>query len=100
ENFSKKLSYEEMVDEPLERILAIGEANLKRDYSAFVAVAKQVDSSKSPKAVIESMSNEHPTEASLVPDAKRTVEGIIDFIKERRIVTIPSEVRPTIMETP
>lgn len=100
ENFARKLSYEEMVDEPLDRILAIGEANLDRDYNAFVATAKKIDPSKSPAAVMESISREHPTEASLVPDAKKTVEGIIAFIRQKHIVTIASEVRPTIMETP
>ena len=49
---------------------------------------------------MKSISNDHPTEASLIPDAKKTIEGIIQFIKDKKIVTIPSEVRPTIMETP
>jgi uncharacterized protein (DUF885 family) len=100
DNFSKKLSFEEMVDEPLDRVLAIGEANLDRDYNAFVATAKKIDASKSPAEVMRSISNVHPTESSLIPDAKKTVEGIIEFIREKKIVTIPSEVRPTIMETP
>ena len=100
ENFAKKLSYEEMVDEPLEQVLKIGEANLERDYNAFLATARKIDPSKTPAEVMESLSNDHPTESSLIPDAKKTVEGIIDFIRERKIVSIPSEVRPTITETP
>jgi hypothetical protein len=100
ENFSKKLSFDEMVDEPLERVLAIGEANLNRDYNAFVATAKKIDPSKSPAEVVASMTNVHPTESSLIPDARKTVEGIIEFIRRRNIVTIPSEVRPMILETP
>ncbi len=100
ENFSKKLAYEEMVDEPLDRVLAIGEMNLAKDYDAFVATAKKIDPSKSPAEVMELIESEHPTETSLVPDAKKTVEGIIDFIRQKNIVTIASEVRPTIMETP
>jgi uncharacterized protein (DUF885 family) len=100
ENFANKLSYEEMVDEPLDRVLKIGEANLDRDYNAFLATAKKIDASKSPREVMESLSNDHPTESSLIPDAKKTVEGIIDFIRQKKIVGIPSEVRPTIMETP
>src|SRR5262245_12836385 len=43
ENFSKKLLYEEMVDEPLERILAIGEENLEKDYHAFIETALKID---------------------------------------------------------
>ncbi len=99
-NFSKKLQYEEMVDTPLDRLLAIGEANLERDYNAFIETARQIDPSKSPAQVMKSLSNDHPSEASLIPDAKKTVEGIIQFIKDKSIITIPSEVLPNIMETP
>src|SRR5262249_51994265 len=41
--FLKKLQYEEMLDIPLDRLLAIGEANLKRDREAFVATAAKID---------------------------------------------------------
>ena len=98
--FSKKLLYEEMVDTPLERLLAIGEANLEKDYTAFIETARKIDASKSPMAVMKSLSDDHPTEASLIPDAKKTVEGIIRFIKDKNIVTIPSDIRPNVTETP
>ena len=100
ENFSKKLLYEEMVDTPLDRLLAIGEATLEKDYKAFVETARQIDPSRPPMEVMQSLSNQHPAEASLIPDAKRTVEGIIQFIKEKNIISVPSEVRPIITETP
>jgi len=100
ENFSKKLQYEEMVDAPLDRILAIGEANLEKDYNAFIETARKIDPSRKPEEVMKSLSDQHPTDASLIPDAKKTVEGIIQFIRDKKIVTIPSEVRPTITETP
>jgi len=48
---------------------------------------------------MKSISSVHPTERSLIPDAKKTIEGIIEFIRQKNIVTIPSETRPTIMET-
>ena len=100
DNFSKKLLYEEMVDTPLDRILAIGEENLGKNYDAFIETARKIDPSKKPADVMKSLSKEHPTEASLIPDAKKTVEGIMQFIKDNKIITIPSEVRPTITETP
>jgi uncharacterized protein (DUF885 family) len=100
ENFSTKLLYEEMVDTPLDRLLAIGEANLEKDYNAFVETARKIDPTKPPMAVMKSLSDVHPSEGSLIPDAKATVEGIIQFINEKNIVSIPSSVRPEIMETP
>jgi hypothetical protein len=100
DNFSKKLLYEEMVDTPLDRVLAIGEANLEKDYSAFIETARKIDPSKKPAEVMKSLSNDYPTEAGLIPDARKTIEGIIQFIRDKNIVTISSEVRPTITETP
>src|SRR5947199_4444700 len=100
EKFAKKLLYEEMVDEPLERILAIGEENLEKDYHAFIETALKIDPSKDPHEVMRLLSDEHPTEASLIPEAKKTVEGILHFIRDQKIISIPSEIRPTIMETP
>jgi len=100
ELFSKHLLYEEMVDLPLVRVLAIGEANLEKDYQALVALAKEIDAKATPEAVIATITKEHPTEASLVAETKRTIEEARQFLIDKKIVTVPSEVRPTIMETP
>jgi uncharacterized protein (DUF885 family) len=100
ETFAKKLLDEEMVDIPLDRLLAIGEANLKRDQEAFRAIARMIDASKTPAEVMKSLSDDHPAEADLIPSARRTIETIRKFLVDQKIVTIPSEVRPTIKETP
>jgi uncharacterized protein (DUF885 family) len=100
ENFGKKLLYEEEVDIPLPKLLAIGEANLQKDYGAFVATARQIDSGKTPAQVMQSLADNHPAEGDLLPTAKRTIEQIRQFLLDKNIVTIPSEVRPTIRETP
>jgi uncharacterized protein (DUF885 family) len=100
ETFSKQLLYEEMVDIPLDKLLAIGEGTLKRDQEAFRAVAEKIDAKKSPAEVMKSLSDDHPTEADLVPSARRTIEKARKFLVDKKIVTIPSEVRPTVLETP
>jgi uncharacterized protein (DUF885 family) len=100
ETFAKELLYEELVDIPLDKLLAIGEANLKRDQEAFRAVAKKIDDKKTAAEVMKALSDDHPTEADLIPSARRTIEKIRKFLVDKKIVTIPSEVRPTITETP
>jgi hypothetical protein len=100
DSFSKKLLYEEMIDTPLDRLLEIGERNLEKDYHAFIETARKIDPSKSPKAVMEELSNEHPSETSLIADARQTVEAIVEFIKDKDIVTIPSDIPPNFRETP
>lgn len=100
ENFSKKLLYEEMMDLPLERVLAVGQANLEKDYQAFVETAKKIDPKRTPAEVMKLLEVDHPTEADLLPAARRTIEGTRAFLIEKKIVTVPSEVRPRIEETP
>ncbi len=100
EAFSKKLLYDEMVDIPLDRVLEIGEANLRRDHEAFTAVAAKIDPHKTPAEVMKAISDNHPGADDLIPSAERTIEKTRQFLIDRNIVTVPSEVRPTIMETP
>ncbi len=100
ENFAKKLSYEEMVDIPIDQLLEIGERNLDKDYRDFIATAMQIDPSRTPGEVMKMISEDHPTEDTLIPDAQKTVDEILEFIRRRKIVSIPSEVRPAITETP
>ena len=48
ENFLAKLRYEEMVELPLAELLARGEAQLAKDYAAFVATARRIDPGSRP----------------------------------------------------
>jgi uncharacterized protein (DUF885 family) len=100
DSFAKKLLYEEMVDIPLDRLLAIGEANLRRDHEAFRAVAAKIDPNKTPAEVMKAISYDHPAEDDLIPSAQRTIEKCRQFLLDKKIVAVPSEVRPTILETP
>ena len=43
ENFRKKLLYDEMVDIPIDRLLEIGFADLRRNQQQFKEVAAQID---------------------------------------------------------
>ena len=47
----------------------------------------------------QELSDDHPTDADLIPSARRTIEKIRKFLVDKKIVTIPSEVRPTLSET-
>lgn len=100
ENFSNKLLYDEMVEMPLAELLAIGEAQLEKDYRAFLETAKQIDPDKTAAEVMKSLSDVHPTAEDLISSVARTVEEARQFLIERDLVTIPSEVRPTVEETP
>ena len=98
--FADKLRYDEMVDIPLPRLLARGEAQLDKDYKAFVATAQLVAPGKTPAQAMASLEDEHPTAANLISSANATVEGLRQFLIDHKIVDVPSEVRPKVTETP
>ena len=100
EAFSNKLKYEEMIDMPLDRVLAIGEANLRKDHDAFVETAKLIAPGRSPGDAMKALSADHPDEKQLLPSAKNTLERVRQFLIDKKIVTLPSEVRPQVVETP
>jgi uncharacterized protein (DUF885 family) len=81
-------------------LLARGQAQLDKDYAAFVAVARKIDPNKTPAEVMATLEDDHPTAEDLIPAVRRSVEDARRFVVEKGIVTIPSEVRARIEETP
>jgi uncharacterized protein (DUF885 family) len=99
-NFLAKMKSDDMVEMPLAELLAKGEAQLAKDSAAFVETAKKIDPSKTPAQVMKSLSDEHPTPENLIPSVAQSVENARKFLVEKDLVTIPSEVRPRVEETP
>src|SRR5262245_45584922 len=98
--FSDKLRYEEMVDLPLDQILALGEENLREDRAAFLAVAQIVAPGKTPAEAMATLEADHPSKGTLLEATRATLEGTRQFLIDHQIVDIPSEVRPIVAETP
>jgi uncharacterized protein (DUF885 family) len=65
-----------------------------------VATAKQVAPGKTPQAAMASLESDHPTAANLIERARATVEGARQFLIDKKIVDVPSQVLPIVMETP
>jgi uncharacterized protein (DUF885 family) len=100
ETYRRKLLYDEMVDIPLDRLLGIGMADLKRNQAEFARVAKQLDPAKTPAQVLADLAADHPEPAKLLDAFRADFDTLIDFIERRQIITIPSQVRPILQETP
>src|SRR5262249_61045032 len=58
--FSKKLLYDDMVTTPLDRLLEIGMADLRKNQSEFQRVAKEVDPAKPPAEFLAQLQSMHP----------------------------------------
>jgi uncharacterized protein (DUF885 family) len=100
ETYRKKLLYEEMVDTPLDRLLAIGYEDLRRNQKMFREVAAQIDPKKTPQQILEDAEKDHPTAPNLLTAFRGVLDGLRDYITQHHIVTIPSPVMPILEETP
>jgi uncharacterized protein (DUF885 family) len=98
--FAKKLSYDEMVDIPLDRLLGIAFDDLHKNQAEFARIAKEVDATKTPQQVLAELAGIHPQPADLLHTFQATFSSLIDFITTHHIITIPSKVEPTLEETP
>lgn len=100
ENYKKMLLYEEMITLPPEKILAIGMDFLHKEQKQFEETAHIINPNKSGKEVFDDIQNEHPTEQSLIPDTKKNLEAIRQFLVDKKIISLPTDVRVTVEETP
>jgi uncharacterized protein (DUF885 family) len=100
ETFAKKLEYDEMVDLPLDKLLEIGWADLRKNQAHFKEAAKELEPDKTPSAVLEELGENHSAPDRLLDAFRATFDGLVSFIRTHNIVTIPSDVRPIVEETP
>jgi uncharacterized protein (DUF885 family) len=100
ENYRKKLLYDEMVDTPLDRLLEIGQAELRKTQGEFDDTAKLIDPTKSPGEVLASLSADHPDAVHLLAENQSVLAGLRDFLASHAIVTLPSAPDPQVVETP
>ncbi|HVO57608.1 MAG TPA: DUF885 domain-containing protein [Dongiaceae bacterium] len=98
--FARKLAYEDMVTTPLDRLLRIGLADLRKNQAEFRRVAKEIDPAKSPSDVLAELQSLHPAPDQLMQSFRDTFDGLVAFIRQRHIITLPEDRRPTLMETP
>ncbi|MHB1796181.1 MAG: DUF885 domain-containing protein [Acidobacteriaceae bacterium] len=98
--FSAKLRDDEMVDIPLDRLLQIGYADLHKNQEQFRQVAHELDPSKTPMQVLDELQRDHPSPDQLLGKFQNTFNNLIQFIHEKQIVSIPSDVQPTLENTP
>jgi uncharacterized protein (DUF885 family) len=100
ESYRLKLSYEEMVDIPLPRLLEIGYAQLHKDQQAFAETARKIDPAKKPLDVLAEVERDHPSAQELIPSAQKMLDGLRQFLVDHKIITVPGGAQATVVETP
>jgi uncharacterized protein (DUF885 family) len=100
DRFRKKLLYEEMVDLPLDKLVEIGMADLRRNQEAFKQTAAKIDPGKTPRQILDEATHDHPAPDHLLQSFRDVLGGLKDYITAQQIITIPSPVLPILEETP
>ena len=100
EKYSKMLLYNEGITLSPDKILELGLSELKKEQQNFNDAARIIDPNKKPVDVYHDLQKEHPTAENLIPEAKKHIEAIRQFLVDKNIVTLPTERRVIVQETP
>ncbi len=99
-NYRLKLLYDEMVDTPLPRLLEIGYAQLHKDQQAFAETARRIDPNKKPEDVLKELEKDHPSADKLLSSAQQQLDGLRQFLIDKKIITVPGGAQAKVVETP
>lgn len=98
--YKRMLSETELVDLAPAKVLEIGLAQLKAEQQAFVEAAKEIDPNKPAPEVYQQIQAEHPAPENLISSIGNNLEQIRKFVIVHKLITIPSDVRARVKETP
>jgi uncharacterized protein (DUF885 family) len=100
QRYRKMLWTGDRVAMDLEELEALGRENLEGNKAAFLETAKRIDASKTPQEVMRRVSEDHPAAEDLLRETEDLLEELRQFLIDRDLVTVPSEVRAKVTETP
>ncbi|HET7221100.1 MAG TPA: DUF885 domain-containing protein, partial [Vicinamibacterales bacterium] len=100
ETFRKKLAADEMIDLPVDALLAMAEADLKKNQAAFAETARLIDPKRTLMQVLDAVQAKHPPADTLLSTTQSELDALAAFMTERHIITIPKAAPARVQETP
>ncbi len=98
--YERLIRSEHLAQMSIERLLKVGEADLALNRAGFLEAAEKIDPAKTPQQVMEDISKDHPKPEALIEDTRAVLEEIRQYLIDRDIITVPSEERARVIETP
>jgi uncharacterized protein (DUF885 family) len=98
--YSSMLAISEGVDLPLSELADLGQANLESNLAQLAEVAASVGPGQSIREVVAQINQSHPTAQGLIPETREMLESIRQALIDLDLITIPSEDRCQVVETP
>jgi uncharacterized protein (DUF885 family) len=100
ETYRRKRAADEMIEAPLDRLLAIAEGDLRKNQAAFADTARRIDPVKTVRDVLSSLEANHPPSEQLLKTTQAELDALARFMTEKRIITIPKAPPARVEETP
>ena len=104
--YSRMLATGEGLDLPLERIAAVGQANLEENLARIREVAASIAPGKTVREIVDAIGQDHPSAAALIPDTRDMLENIRQALTRHDIISLPpnpangTDDRCQVVETP
>ena len=98
--YRRMLEVGEGVDTPLLDVLSIGQANLEQNLRRLDEAAALVAPGKSVREAVAQVAANHPAAEALIPETRAMLEDIRQALIDRDIISVPSEERCQVTETP
>ena len=98
--YSDMLAYGEGVTAPLRDIIALGQANLERNLERLAEAAAAVGPGRSIGDIVGEIGRNHPAAEALIPETRAMLEDIRQSLLDFDIISLPSEDRCQVIETP
>lgn len=98
--FSSMLAQGEGVAVPIAELVALGQANLESNLERLAEAAASIGPERSVGEIVEGISQGHPSAQELIPATCDMLEGLRQTLVDLDLVTVPSEDRCLVMETP
>ena len=99
-NVARRYRAEELIDEPLPALVALGERELKREQAAFRAAAERMAPGQDPQVTWLAVRRNHPPMGGVVRATQVITDSLTRFVRERGIASIPAGEHVVVMPAP
>lgn len=89
ENLARRYRAEDMIDTPLDSMIAIGERELARSQAEFREAAARLAPGRDPIAVWKDVRRDHPEPGGVVAATQAIVDSLAAFVEARGIASLP-----------
>ena len=98
--YSDMLAHGEGLVTPLNDVISLGQANLERNLERLAEAAAVVGPGRGIRDIVADIGRNHPAADALIPETQAMLEDIRQSLLDFDIISLPSEDRCQVIETP